>query len=300
MSKYILVKKTNDMYLMHHGVDGMRWGKRNGPPYPLERKADKGEKVVRTENGGIKVISKGENTKTKINKYRNSEIKRVRSKISKYESKAKNASDKDLYIPSVEPGNMGYGSKKSMYESKLDRAKNELEILSNMSDDEVKAEYKDRGRRVIEEIFSFGTANSTQRYREDLSNTEQFKNRVKAEKEKAIAESNKAEKEKRWNDYWKLGINNNKSVDIQKEIQNKSIDFYNGEAKNERQQKLLNDLDKIDNKYRNDNNKMGLNSEYRKERNKIYDKIMSNVLKDINIPDTKDNREKYSYLVFYD
>ena len=22
--------------LMHHGVDGMKWGKRNGPPYPLK------------------------------------------------------------------------------------------------------------------------------------------------------------------------------------------------------------------------------------------------------------------------
>ena len=22
--------------LMHHGIKGQRWGKRNGPPYPLE------------------------------------------------------------------------------------------------------------------------------------------------------------------------------------------------------------------------------------------------------------------------
>lgn len=29
-------------YLEHHGVDGQKWGKRNGPPYPLdsEGKAD--------------------------------------------------------------------------------------------------------------------------------------------------------------------------------------------------------------------------------------------------------------------
>ena len=39
------------MYLIHHGIDGQKWGVRNGPPYPLdandlsaaERKADTGE-----------------------------------------------------------------------------------------------------------------------------------------------------------------------------------------------------------------------------------------------------------------
>ena len=24
-----------ELYLMHHGILGQRWGKRNGPPYPL-------------------------------------------------------------------------------------------------------------------------------------------------------------------------------------------------------------------------------------------------------------------------
>ena len=26
---------TYEEYLAHHGIEGMRWGKRNGPPYPL-------------------------------------------------------------------------------------------------------------------------------------------------------------------------------------------------------------------------------------------------------------------------
>ena len=25
-------------YLSHYGISGMRWGKRNGPPYPLDSK----------------------------------------------------------------------------------------------------------------------------------------------------------------------------------------------------------------------------------------------------------------------
>ena len=29
---------TYEEYLQHHGITGMRWGKRNGPPYPLLRR----------------------------------------------------------------------------------------------------------------------------------------------------------------------------------------------------------------------------------------------------------------------
>lgn len=30
------MKRIGEAYLAHHGVEGQRWGKRNGPPYPLE------------------------------------------------------------------------------------------------------------------------------------------------------------------------------------------------------------------------------------------------------------------------
>jgi len=29
----------NEIYLVHHGIDGQKWGQRNGPPYPLLRNA---------------------------------------------------------------------------------------------------------------------------------------------------------------------------------------------------------------------------------------------------------------------
>ena len=29
---------TYEEYLQHHGIAGMRWGRRNGPPYPLLRR----------------------------------------------------------------------------------------------------------------------------------------------------------------------------------------------------------------------------------------------------------------------
>lgn len=33
MTRYVYI---SDSYLAHHGIKGMRWGKRNGPPYPLD------------------------------------------------------------------------------------------------------------------------------------------------------------------------------------------------------------------------------------------------------------------------
>lgn len=42
-------------YLSHHGIDGQKWGKRNGPPYPLEKSVKKKSKTKRV---GIKQQAK--------------------------------------------------------------------------------------------------------------------------------------------------------------------------------------------------------------------------------------------------
>lgn len=35
-----------DLYLIHHGVEGQHWGKRNGPPYPLDSAISTGKKLI--------------------------------------------------------------------------------------------------------------------------------------------------------------------------------------------------------------------------------------------------------------
>lgn len=32
---------NKDLVLIHHGIQGQKWGKRNGPPYPLDKNAQK-------------------------------------------------------------------------------------------------------------------------------------------------------------------------------------------------------------------------------------------------------------------
>lgn len=39
----------NNNYFYHHGIDGQKWGKRNGPPYPLNRDSI-GRVIKRREN----------------------------------------------------------------------------------------------------------------------------------------------------------------------------------------------------------------------------------------------------------
>lgn len=51
-------------YLEHHGIAGMKWGQRNGPPYPLDQK-DKSAAEKRAEKGNRK-SSKGETIKAVV------------------------------------------------------------------------------------------------------------------------------------------------------------------------------------------------------------------------------------------
>lgn len=41
MADFSDMKAIGDEFLAHHGVEGMKWGERNGPPYPLEGEGKK-------------------------------------------------------------------------------------------------------------------------------------------------------------------------------------------------------------------------------------------------------------------
>lgn len=71
----------NDLYLVHHGVEGQQWGKRNGPPYPLDSAISTGKKLIEKHK------QRSQNRVTKRVSRRRNPDKYVREKTSEFEFK---------------------------------------------------------------------------------------------------------------------------------------------------------------------------------------------------------------------
>lgn len=78
----------NEYYLIHHGINGQKWGKRNGPPYPLAY--NKHTSAEKQENS-IRVLSGQENAiKAKRNKSTfesNQDKKQIRTELTEEQKK---------------------------------------------------------------------------------------------------------------------------------------------------------------------------------------------------------------------
>lgn len=63
--------------LMHHGIDGQKWGVKNGPPYPLDRghKTSRNRKY-RTDKGYHRRNQNGRKRKKKVSEMSNDELQR--------------------------------------------------------------------------------------------------------------------------------------------------------------------------------------------------------------------------------
>lgn len=114
--------------IYHHGIQGQKWGKRNGPPYPLKPGAKsaaetKGKKA-KAEQGGLISYIKRKRKQKKLNK----QIKRVEKDIKVLDKEKKKYEEWET-------------KKKELLQFDEDTsaaAKRILKNLSKMSDNEIK------------------------------------------------------------------------------------------------------------------------------------------------------------------
>ena len=106
--------------LSHHGIDGQKWGVRNGPPYPLDKSDySNSEKraLKKTQNKNYKAVKKiyyrtGSNYAVSKNRNLNEQFDRVFSLF-----KEKNPINEELrkYFPQIAEEVLGKNANKSIY-----------------------------------------------------------------------------------------------------------------------------------------------------------------------------------------
>ena len=88
--------------------------------------------------------------------------------------------------------------------------------------------------------------------------------------------------------------------DLFNKVLEKSGDWYNRKGKSKGFKEYVKKMDKLDEKYKNDKNKYTLNSDYRKEREKLYNELFNTVLDDLGYEHNKRNKELIRDVVIWD
>ena len=155
----------NEKELSHHGILGMKWGKRNGPPYPLKPEdhsaAEKKAGYKKSIDGGKPASPKKKQLKDNVKAYskKYDEASKLEDKADEawntvkeqYKSLGKNRIQRVLEVRKAQKGKGSEAAKK--YLKAFDKA-SELSDKADASWSEADALYKKTGKTKVTRVLN--------------------------------------------------------------------------------------------------------------------------------------------------
>jgi hypothetical protein len=274
MITYIATPDYYRDYISHHGILGMHWGRRNGPPYPL---GDGDHSASEKKAGWKKSLGSGKIVKKKVKSVQTEEPSAKAREFLTEEFR-------DTYLLDdwggiIDPDNP----------QDFDTLWGEGDIAGH--------------QRMLKEYT--GEEASKEQVRSTLKETYEDYYEITKKNSEPVKNSSKKSIEKDFpgfknfdnpydNDF------TNDWIKLSKLVNEKSGDWYNSRGKSRDFRRIINEYMRLDNEHRNDRDKYSLNSDYRKKRYELDDELCKVVLRDIGYANTKKNRDYIRSVIFWD